>query len=169
MCSFLHKDESRIIRQLSDFLHSTFGVTTRVQSDARHDGVTVRVTKSQRLVDFLLAVVGEYSSRKHLLGARYGSREFHAGMAHGYVDGDGYVKYDGAGNPVSTTVKTVSERLARQFYWLLVSYGFTPVVFFTPAYSRVESGREVVRQATYTIKLSGVQQMRKFRFWGKSV
>lgn len=163
----LHKNEVRIAAQLSEYLSEVFKVRTRIQPDARHDGVTLRVTKSQQLVDFLLAAIGEYSNRKHFLGAGVGSKDFHAGLAHGYVDGDGYVRYNAAGEPVSLSVKTISPFMARQFYWMLVSYGFTPCIGYEDGYTQVESGREVVRQAAYTIKLSGTDQMDKFRFWRK--
>lgn len=161
----LHKDEVRIVEQLTEHLATVFGVRTRIQPDTRHDGITVRVTKSQRLVDFLLAVVGEYSNRKHLAGAALDNRAFRAGLAHGYVDGDGHVKYSEAGEPVSAKVKTASEAMARQFYWMLVSEGFTPTMGYEDGFTQVEHGREVARRAVYSVAISGAEQMKKFRFW----
>lgn len=158
----LHQDEVGIRKNLEGYLREYFGVGVRVCSDKYSKGVTLRTRKSNELTAFLLAAVGEYSHDKHLACAHYGTSVFHAGVAHGYVDGDGCVKYTPEGEAKAFKVKTVSGRMATSFYWLLVSNGFTPSMGVEEAY--VDS-RGVSHRKCYHVSLGGIDSMRGFSSW----
>lgn len=158
----LHENEVRIVSQLSAYLREYFGVSVRVCRDKRSKAVTVRTRKSDTLVSFLLAAVGEYSDRKHLDCASMGDRVFQAGVAHGYVDGDGHVRYSEDGRPKALRTKTVSRKMAESFYWLLVANGFSPVLGSEEEH--VDS-RGVAHRRVFYVSLSGEESMRKFEAW----
>ena len=163
----IHEDETQIRRNLDSYLQKYFGVSTRVCRDRKSKGITLRTQKNEKLVEFLLAAVGEYSHAKHLDCAHIGNPEFHAGVAHGYVDGDGYVKYNQNGEAVSFRVKTVSKQMAFSFYWLLVSGGFAPCMRAEPPYIDKEG---TAHREYYTVFLSGIESMRGFAEWcGRTV
>lgn len=165
----LHENETAILRQLERCLEAEFGVTCRICRDKRSKGVTVRTTKSQELVDFLLASVGEYSHRKDFVLWNLGNREFHKGFCHALVDGDGYVRYGQDGAPAHVKLKVVSKVLAQKFYWCLVAYGFLPVFDTESGGVRTHHGRETVHRDAYVVSFSGVEQCEKFRTWGRSI
>lgn len=162
----LHANEVRIASQLKDYLESSFGVSLRPIKDSRSNGVTYRITRhSQLLVDFLLTAIGELSARKHMRVAYLATdREFAAGLAHGYVDGDGYVQYGEDGRASRFKVKTISRTMADSFYWLLSTWGYLPVLDKSDGYT---DSRGVYHQTCYAVSLAGVAQMRKFETWGK--
>lgn len=158
----LHENEVKILDSLDKYLRKHFRVATRVCRDAKSKGITVRTQRSEELVSFLLAAVGEYSHTKHLDCAHVGNKLFHAGVAHGYVDGDGCVRYNEHGTPAAFRTKSVSRQLATSFYWLLVSNGFTPALGGEAAYvdSRGQFHKEV-----HHVSLSGVESMTAFASW----
>jgi hypothetical protein len=116
----LHENEVKILDSLDKYLRKHFRVATRVCRDAKSKGITVRTQRSEELVSFLLAAVGEYSHTKHLDCAHVGNKLFHAGVAHGYVDGDGCVRYNEHGTPAAFRTKSVSRQLATSF---LLAFG----------------------------------------------
>lgn len=158
----LPKDEVLIRKNLEEYLREYFGVGIRICKDKKSNGITLRTQKSDDLVSFLLAAVGEYSHRKHLDCAHVGSRMFQAGVAHGYVDGDGCVGYSEFGDPTCFKVKTVSEQMAKSFYWLLVSNGFTPSLGETQAH--IDSNG-VHHRTCYHVSLAGSSSMTAFATW----
>lgn len=158
----LHENEVRILRELGAYLQEYFGVTTRVCRDKKSKGITVRVGKSDTLVSFLLTAVGEYSHRKHLDCAHLGNGLFHAGIAHGYVDGDGYVQYTSSGEAKGFKVKTVSRQMAHSFYWLLVSNGYLPSLGETDEYIGKDG---TSHRKCYHVSLMGEESMRLFASW----
>lgn len=158
----LHENEIKIRRSLEEYLRENFGVGVRVCRNKKSKGITLRTQKSEALVSFLLAAVGEYSHEKHLDCASIGTAMFRAGVAHGYVDGDGHVRYDEAGNPIHLRVKSVSKKMATSFYWLLVSSGFTPTMGTNAAY--VDKAG-VAHRAYHYISLSGRESLSAFASW----
>ena len=158
----LHENEVKIRNNLEEYLRDNFGVGLRVCRDKKSKGITLRTKKSEALVSFLLAAVGEYSHEKHLDCASIGTAMFHAGVAHGYVDGDGHVRYDESGSPVYFRTKSVSKKMATSFYWLLVSNGFTPSMGTAVAYV---DRAGVAHRTCHYVTLSGRESLKAFTTW----
>lgn len=158
----LHEDEIAIRKNLDEYLQTYFGLTTRACRDKKNRGVTLRTRLSNELSMFLRTAVGEYSHHKHLDCAHVGPGLFRAGVAHGYVDGDGCVRYDDAGQAISFRTKSVSHQMAHAFYWLLVDAGFAPSIGVEDAYTDT---RGVHHRTTYHVSLSGPDSMRSFAAW----
>lgn len=151
----LHKDECEIEDRLSIILAKHFGLTTRVCEKTRSAAMTIRTTASDRLVNFLYDMCGEYSSNKKISTALSGNREYHKGVLHGVIAGDGYTTKN------SVSLKTVSRRLATDVYWCLAAYGFAPWVYCEEAHTPERDG--IPRKAAYTVMVSGPAQVKMFK------
>lgn len=155
--------EEDIANKITSVVEEYFSCTTCVVKRPQYNRLTVSVSKSETLFEFISSICKEYAENKDIELGLQGNSQFHRGLLKGLIDGDGWINRDKG----KIGFKTISKNLFDKVWWLFVSYGFIPTWF-------KESGRKQTIhnnkkpswcKPSYSITLNSKEQIDRFESW----